>query len=471
LLYLIVSSVIAAIVSFIAYDVFGANALHGFFSADVFCVLLIWRLPQKSKFKYLLIAASIVLTVFFNPVIGLFSLVVVLASFIPKKNVLVSVLFFVCLLLFVVLADASNFFHDAYFMSLNEFWGIASFYWWGGILYCLVPVAIVFATYQFSKKNIWKASMDLKPCVFLLSVALLSVINPFVFLFQHRLPFVEFSLAKCFWKHNIYKPFDLSKGIGEGVSGEELDRDIKYEYPIWRDTLFLDAKTVSILVESFGVNRDVSIAKRMISYPFRKSNVTFLGLVERHTMFTHGAELEDLGHLERLDSSQASFLKEIRQNGGQSYYLHGYQGAFYSRLEKYPKFGFDNFWAIETLGMEHNICDYGFKGVCDEYIVGVIDSLLTDSVPKFVYWTTLDSHPPYKDYLNLSSYSIFCKNSKISEKQCIYLSLIENTLNKIAVLAQKHPDYKFIIRGDHRPMATVNPNDFYFGWVPMIILN
>ena len=104
-------------------------------------------------------------------------------------------------------------------------------------------------------------------------------------------------------------------------------------------------------------------------------------------------------------------------------------------------------------------------------MINLIDSILYRPGDKFVFWTTLDSHPPYNGNLILPSGSIFCKNLTISDKVCVYLSLVDNTLRKIAYLAQKHPDYQFVIRGDHRPMATIDPNDYYYAWVPMIILN
>ena len=43
------------------------------------------------------------------------------------------------------------------------------------------------------------------------------------------------------------------------------------------------------------------------------------------------------------------------------------------------------------------------------------------------------------------------------------------------LLKKKHPDIKFVIRGDHRPMGTFTTSDFlasfYYDWVPIVVIN
>ncbi|WP_296013911.1 hypothetical protein [uncultured Fibrobacter sp.] len=119
-------------------------------------------------------------------------------------------------------------------------------------------------------------------------------------------------------------------------------------------------------------------------------------------------------------------------------------------------------------------CHYGFDGICDTSIVNYIDSLLTDSIPKFIYWTMLDAHPPY-ELSGVAERSAFCKELSLSNVDCTYLTLQENSMSALAKLAAKHPECRFVIRGDHRPIGSLEQSgfvqSFYFRWVPIIVIN
>jgi hypothetical protein len=53
--------------------------------------------------------------------------------------------------------------------------------------------------------------------------------------------------------------------------------------------------------------------------------------------------------------------------------------------------------------------------------------------------------------------------------------LQQGTMQRLALLANKNPNYRFVIRGDHRPMGSLVPSgfvqSFYYKWVPIILLN
>ena len=100
--------------------------------------------------------------------------------------------------------------------------------------------------------------------------------------------------------------------------------------------------------------------------------------------------------------------------------------------------------------------------------------MLADSLPKFIYWTTLDAHPPY-EFAKIREKSIACESLALSDVDCTYFTLQQNTARYLVRLAQKYPNYRFVIRGDHRPMGSLEQSDFvqsfYFRWVPLVILN
>ena len=256
-----------------------------------------------------------------------------------------------------------------------------------------------------------------------------------------------------------------------------MQEDIKSAIPFWQKdknviTDFTKA-TVVVLVESYGVNKSVAYTDSLLA-PFANSNATFSGLYLRAAGHTQGAEWEDFdapgGKLRGTPLPQ-----KFRDNGFQTWYLHGYDGSFYKRASNYAKFGFDTLlFRKEFRSRGLSECHYGFLGICDSSIIGYIDSLLTDSIPKFIYWTTLDAHPPYElaDGIEKSS---ACQSMQFSDIDCTYFTLQQNTMKRLAMLAKKHPEYRFIIRGDHRPMGSVKESkfvqSFYFRWVPLIILD
>lgn len=460
---------------FVAFDYFATPSLHGIINGEILLFLAIWMLPRTSKFKIILALLGIVVFFFFNPIIGGCAFFSIVVSSVRRKSKLVSILPAIAFFVFSIVSDCAALFRDSFMMSLPQFWRACSFFWWGAILFFVVPLGYAFATLWFSRRILWPTNGFTLSIVSVITIILTTLFVNEIFTFsQNRMLLIDFPIYRNFSEYNVFKNFDAKSIKKEPIKAETLSDDVKRIFEIWneRNNILMKKKAVYILMESYGVHKDTSIAKHMIFTPFRESNVTFSGLLARSSMFTQGAELEDLGHVDYHDSSEISFISSLKKSDAETWFLHGYVGSFYSRNEKYRQFGFDSLLFINDLKKRNlKICNYGFEGICDFSMIDLIDTILQTPGDKFIFWTTLDSHPPYSDNLDLPSYSVFCKNTTVSEKMCMYLSLIENTLKNVARLAKKHPDYQFVIRGDHRPMGTINPNDFYYAWVPMIILN
>ena len=466
-------SILASFGGFIAYDYFATPALHGIINGDIIILFSILLLPQKNKFKLILLLGSIITTICFNPVVGFCMLYTTCISFTKRNSLKKTIILVTPLISFSIISECATFFKKSFMMNLPQIWEVSSFFWWGTILFFLIPSGYTALIIHFSKKILIKQDLILKP-LFATAVILLTLYANVIFTsFQNRMYLIDFPIYHYFGDYNIHKPFGKIEP-SPGVQEETLSGDTKKIFAIWnpKENNTLRKKSVFILVESYGVSKDTTIAKHMIFAPFKKANVSFAGILPRHSMYTQGAELEDLGNIYYQDSTTIPLISSMKSEHIESYFIHGYVESFYSRKEKYHHFGFDSLLFInEIKERNYTICRYGFEGICDTSMINLIGSILYRPGDKFVFWTTLDSHPPYKGNLNLPSYSVFCKNSTISDKMCVYLSLIENTLKDIVKLAQEHPDYQFVIRGDHRPMATINPDDFYYAWVPMIILN
>ena len=472
--YLLFIPVLATIIPYCAVQFFDSPLLHGFFSAEEFFLLLglslpfgkiLWKLPFVIvAFGYAFYSDSIdgfVVTAIYLLVFGT-------VAFVPRqKKFLLPVFTFFSLFFFI--ADCGNFFYSTFVLNLSDVWGLAKFFWWGPILFIVVPVAVVALQYFYARNILWgknriEISHPIAFAVLIFSLCLNYGIN----CLQQRQPIMEFPVKTWLWQ--LFTP---------GLIGQNsfLQEDIKREYQQWDSKVPVitdfSKPTVMILVESYGVSKSVDYDKALFSI-YIDATPNFMGLYFRQANHTQGAEWEDFDTPRGTVINKSVPIK-FKENGLQTWYLHGYNGGFYERRDNYAKFGFDSLFFQDEL-MRKNLqkCNYGFSGVCDSSLVRYIDMLLADSVPKFIYWTTLDSHPPY-EMATIQDKSPVCKSLALSDLECTFFTLQENTAKHIVWLAKRHPEYTFIIRGDHRPMGAYSDasfvQSFYFKWVSMIVLN
>lgn len=472
--YLLFIPILAALIPYCAVQFFDSPLLHGVFTAEEFFLLLglslpfgkiLWKLPFVIvAFGYAFYVDSIDGFV----VAAIYLLIFGTTALVPRqKKFLLPV--FTIFSLFFFIADCGNFFYATFVLNLSDVWGLAKFFWWGPVLFIVVPIAVVALQYFYAKNILWgknrlEASHPIAFAALIFSLGLNYGIN----CLQQRQPIMEFPIKTWIWQ--LFTP---------GLIGQNsfLQEDIKREYPQWDSDVPVitdfSKPTVMILVESYGVNKSVEYDKALFS-AYVDANPNFIGLYLRQANHTQGAEWEDFDTPRGIVSNESVPIK-FKENGLQTWYLHGYNGGFYERLDNYAKFGFDSlFFQDELMRKNLQMCNYGFSGICDSSLVLYIDLLLADSVPKFIYWTTLDSHPPY-EIANFQNKSSACTLLALSDIECTFFSLQENTAKYIVWLAKRHPEYTFIIRGDHRPMGAYSDvsfvQSFYFKWVSMIVLN
>lgn len=471
---LVFTPIIAAFLPYLATLFFDTPQLHGIFFADIFFLLLLLSLPYgRILYKMPFVVSVCLFAIVSDSVdayttMGVYVLTIFATTATPRKRKFILPVYAVFALLFFI-ADAGNFFYSTFVLTLPDVWGLAKFYWWGIILFFGFPLLLISMQILFARRILWGANRLELPhwAVFVIvscSVALNSGINSL----QRRQPIMDFAAQKWFWQ--LCTP---------GIIGQNpyLQEDIKSEIPFWRKgkSVITDfhKPTIVVLVESYGVNKSVAYTKALLE-PFANSNYEFLGLYPRDASHTQGAEWEDFG-ASGGKIHDTPIPKKFKEQNFQTWYLHGYDGTFYEREQNYAKFGFDSLlFKRELLNRELATCHYGFDGICDSSIVDFMDSLITDSIPKFIYWTTLDAHPPY-ELATISEKSTVCQTLSLSEVDCTYFTLQQNTMKHLAKLAEKHPDYRFVIRGDHRPMGSLEQSgfvqSFYFRWVPLVILN
>ena len=466
--------IIAAFAPYLACEFFDSPLLHGFFSADEFFLLLTFALPSRNIVWKVVITAIICEYSFYAnsaegfATAGVYLLMFWVVTSIPKQKKFVLPAF-VSFSLFFFVTDCENFFYSTFALKIPDVWGLTKFFWWGPPLFIVIPLLITAIQYAFARKNLCGDGRLKLSYPVAIALAAISIYLGYGFTcMQQRQSLMEYPAKTCFWQH-----------IKQNVVGMSsyLQEDMKQAFPQWDSTASVIADysrpTVMILVESFGVNKSVAYDKALFS-TYTEANPSFIGLYHRHSNHTQGAEWEDFGSINGIaDGTPIPAL--FKENGLQTWYMHGFSGGFYDRRANYAKFGFDSLlFRDELTDKRLSTCNYGFVGICDSSMVAFLDSLLNEATPKFIYWTTLDSHPPY-ELATLQKKSTMCKTLTLSDIDCTYFTLQENTAKQIAWLAKRHSEYKFIVRGDHRPMGALMDIDFtqsfYFKWVSMIVLN
>lgn len=460
---------VASFLPYMACELFSCNRPHGLLSFDVlFFVLFCCIEPKQKKIRLFATAITLLYAIiggsveFYISAAVYIALIWLLNNF-PKKWGLR--VFFAIFFLIVLICDAGVFFYNTYAMSMADIWGVSKFFWWGICLFVAIPCLQVLLGLLFARSIIWGRNPVKVSSVALAATIIIALGTHFIVGFlQNRQPILEFGIKEYVWQltnpdvigHNPTLQEDIKASIQQ-ITFSELKLD--FSKPM-----------VMVLVESWGVNKNVDITKALLAPYDAVANKTFFGIGLRTESFTQGAEFED------FETNQERTISErFKQNGFNTIYLHGYDGDFYKRNGNYQKYGFDNLFFKEDFEkLNLRSCKYGFTGICDSSIAVFIDSLLNDSIPKFIYWTTLDGHLPYEGQV-LEKKSPKCDDLGLNEFECVYFTRQENTARYVANLIQKHPDVNFIVRGDHRPPGSVvHPRfsaNYYYRWVPTVIVN
>lgn len=456
-------AILGSFIPIIVCELFDTPLVHGIFSFDIFLALLLISVKRnlwwQLLYSILAFAFAFCGNSLYSYAYAFFALVLIWTSFGLSEKKIGRIFVISLVSVLAIVANWSLFMEASFSMSLGDLWGVSKFFWWGVILFFLVPLLQLFTILFFSKKIL----LNREPVVSIKLFAVLVVscigIHFAINAIQQRQPILDFP---------IYSYCEQQLMHGRISRNVYLQKDIKERYPVIESAeLKLDSvvPTVVILVESWGVRKDFQLNNLEFEH-FDSSKVILKGLYKREASFTQGAEYEDFGVSPKM-MLEEPLAETYKKAGFDTWYLHGYDGSFYGRKGVYEKYGFSHLmYRDEFKAIYKNECSYGFEGICDTTIIGFLDSLLKQSKRSFVYWTTLDSHPPYQN--QKVPQLDFCKG--LDDVECVHAVRLHYALKAISVLANKHPDYRFVIRGDHRPMGSFITT-FYHLWVPVIVLN
>lgn len=436
------------------------------FPLDTILLMVMLCIPRIRMCHKLLFSVFCLILCFFIDCSEVFLACLILLPiiFLPLYTKKAKTIVFAIFNLFVVYMDWVYFLDRTFAITLFDLWGLVLFYWWGVLAFFLLPllqtiISCLVAYKALSPLN--RVELKIPSLVILALVCVaLGYTNSTTELFYS--PMLEF--------YNINKEHQAHvKSV--------LNNDAQKKYRIFDEHDFLDysKSTVMVLVESWGASKDLAVDDVLFGF-FRDFPNAKMGLFERSAERTQTAEWEDF-HIKNGKIVGPTTMMKFKENDINSWYVHGYGEKFYNRVNDYPSYGFDSLlYKEQFVAMGLGECKGGFRGICDAMIADWLDTTVLKSEDNFVYWTTLDAHPPYS-YKHLDKPSELCGTFGYGDdsEDCVYLTYEMGTLNAVANLARKHPEYRFIIRGDHRPMSLYcEPefvNSFYYGWVPIVVLN
>lgn len=258
----------------------------------------------------------------------------------------------------------------------------------------------------------------------------------------------------------------LERSAPRPVQRSEIANDFHNKFKvidsvtITRDYIDTTRNNVIILVESWGVPLDIQRFEEQLK---TFNTPTVVGIHNRMYSRTRTAEREDLIQSITRDSitrkHDTLFLpKEFSNNSYKTTFLFGGDSLEHQRYKYIKNIGFNE--AIYGKSTDSNTLN-------DIQIISKIDSILADTTQKhFIAWTTLDTKFPLSGFT-----SIYNSNPNVVDTA--YSELLNNTLAQVVVLAQKHPETRFIVQGDHNPILSPIKfqERFYKRWVPFVILN
>lgn len=244
----------------------------------------------------------------------------------------------------------------------------------------------------------------------------------------------------------------LSKEFKDKYYDDKLKNISRFFFDSTRSNVF-------VLVESWGTPVDMDSLDA--DFAFFDGMVQKSGVFHRKFSVTVAAEQSDMVYrqIRRKGGGvvRVSFPQYLDSLGIYSAYFYAGDSTYLNRTRKMSQIGFKDYF-------------YGSGKMNDADVAARIDSLLTDFANRdeklFVAWTTSETRFPMIDAADI--YKV-----PAERVDSAYVCHLDISLRQVADLARRHPEVRFIVRGDHEPI--LSPVEFqkrfYKRWVPFVVLN
>lgn len=414
LLYPLIASALITIVPFLMTFEKGQNIVRGLFGYEYFALLLL-IVFVKSKLGHIYFANKKELCAYAGKTLILISLII--------------------LIFIIAWLDLQN---------------ILAIKGWNTGWYGLIP----FATCGLAIAMVWKIKpFKFNAICFILFVALilhLEANNQYAAQPLAQFPTIDY----------------LERTAPRPVQRSEITNEFRNKFAV-TDSVFITRNYVDttrsnviILIESWGVPLDIQRFEEQLKV---FNTPTVVGIHNRMYSRTRTAEREDLIQTFKRDTTghrDTTFLPQTFANiGYKTTFLFGGDSLEQWRYKYIANMGFNNSFYGKKSSIGHILND--------AQMIAGIDSTLTDSTQKhFIAWTTRDTKFPLPGFTSIY-------NSPATTIDSAYTERLASTLKRIANLAKKHPETRFIVQGDHNPiLSPIKFQElFYKRWVPFVILN
>lgn len=171
-----------------------------------------------------------------------------------------------------------------------------------------------------------------------------------------------------------------------------------------------------------------------------------------------------------------SFIKILSTNSYRTMAFHGNSGGFFNRNVAFPKMGFEEFFDMGKMNLEH----VGWGAPDRDVFINALKEFGNARQPFFSYVITMTSHGPFtnaNNYYNNSRYSdIKSENVKNYFNSMSYVD--EEISEFVKKIKSEYKNTYIFICGDHTP--SINENEYkqasvtldgkYLEFVPLILI-
>lgn len=221
-------------------------------------------------------------------------------------------------------------------------------------------------------------------------------------------------------------------------------------------------KILLIVNESLGKATDLSIQQALLA-PLYKHKPHYDYIEDGAFSFvgpTVSGELRELCQknatvmdIRKVDDKEfADCLPELlREQGFDTYSVHGAAGGLYDRSRWYPLIGFSHVLFKDDF-TEARDCK-SFSGKCDYDLFEPIADIFASKEKVLLYWLTLNTHTPYDDYLFVDGFDCKAFSLKAKGEACLNFKQQYQFFYRLSEYVQddRMKGVEVYIVGDHTP--------------------
>jgi hypothetical protein len=269
---------------------------------------------------------------------------------------------------------------------------------------------------------------------------------------------VAFAIADFFTNTSVHYQFGTLFAAGKPMDSAVVDSGFRPAALATRSPHIL-----LVVVEALGHFADPARQKILLqpfADPDLRRKYTFTTGTTTYYGSTTAAEMRELCETRKryedvLDGKKFVCLpQQLKVRGYETVAVHNFTGAFFDRMQWYPKLGFSReIFMKEIAPSVHRLCGGPFRGPCDADVAPIIEQKLREAKqPTFFYWMTLSTHVPIAPHEGTPRLDCEHGGGRIGQVEVCYMTeLWIDMFQGVVRLARDLPDTEIMLVGDHAP--------------------